>query len=322
MAVGCGVLLASVGCASGPTSGDLDAAENALRDIRQETFASGVDTYPSVSDDGKSFAYERYQEGNYDIWIKPTTSSSDSSGRQITFHSTDDRRPTWMGSETILFDSWRVDLNKLWRKKATGTGGITLVSRGNHIDMDADVSSTGDIVFVSQVSESVLKRDRKGQLWRLYSSMPTIWVLQSDGALTMLGKGISPAWSPDGTKIAFASNTHGSYDIFIMDKDGGNQTQVTSNKAIDLEPCWSPDGRHIAFTSDRSSGRTRPDFNIWVVENDGSSPTQMTTQRGTEGGPSWSPATTKDPFGRIYFHSYVNRDWNIWSVGAGLEPSN
>jgi Tol biopolymer transport system component len=319
--IGCGVMLSTAGCVMQPISGSGDE-HNALRDIRQETFAPGSDAYASVSPDGQSFVYERFQEGNYDIWVKPTMTSSDSAGRQITFNSTDDRRPAWMGDDAIVFDSWRVDLNQLWRKKATGNGGITLVSRGNHIDMDPDVSINGDVVFISQVSERVVQRDRRGQLWTLFTSMPTIWVLESDGSLSMLGRGISPSWSPDGKQIAFASNTHGNFDIFVMDKDGGNQTKVTSNKAHDIEPCWSPDGRYIAFGSNRSSGRDRPDYNIWIVERDGSSPTQMTSRRGYDGGPSWSPATAEDPLGRIYFHAYRDRDWNIWSVGAGLEPSN
>ena len=60
-----------------------------------------------------------------------------------------------------------------------------------------------------------------------------------------------PAWSPDGTKIAFTSNRDGNYEIYTMNADGTGQTSLTNNAAYDFDPAWSPDGTKIAFTSDR-----------------------------------------------------------------------
>ena len=51
-----------------------------------------------------------------------------------------------------------------------------------------------------------------------------------------------PAWSPDGTKIAFASNRDGDGEIYVMDADGGNPTNLTNNSGDDIAPAWSPDG--------------------------------------------------------------------------------
>lgn len=69
-----------------------------------------------------------------------------------------------------------------------------------------------------------------------------------------------PAWSPDGTKIAFASlhlTGNGGYsEIFVMNPDGSDQRRLTESK-YDRSPTWSPDGTKIAFWSLDSSTRTR-----------------------------------------------------------------
>ena len=51
-----------------------------------------------------------------------------------------------------------------------------------------------------------------------------------------------PAWSPDGTKIAFNSDRDGNFEVYVMDADGSNQTRLTNNPADDGGPAWSPDG--------------------------------------------------------------------------------
>jgi Tol biopolymer transport system component len=48
-----------------------------------------------------------------------------------------------------------------------------------------------------------------------------------------------PAWSPDGTRIAFASHRDGNAEIYIMNVDGSGPIHLTNNPAIDLAPAWS-----------------------------------------------------------------------------------
>jgi WD40 repeat protein len=61
------------------------------------------------------------------------------------------------------------------------------------------------------------------------------------------------SWSPDGSKIAFAGNASGNWDIYVVDAGGGSPVDLTSSSsAAHTEPRWSPDGTKIAFDSDRS----------------------------------------------------------------------
>lgn len=58
---------------------------------------------------------------------------------------------------------------------------------------------------------------------------------------------IWPAWSPDGTKIAFSSNRDGNYDIWVMDADGDDPTKVADLELNAYRPVWSPDSERILF---------------------------------------------------------------------------
>jgi Tol biopolymer transport system component len=49
-----------------------------------------------------------------------------------------------------------------------------------------------------------------------------------------------PAWSRDGSKIAFASERDGNGQIYVMNADGTGQTRLTNNSAYDNKPDWSP----------------------------------------------------------------------------------
>ena len=51
-----------------------------------------------------------------------------------------------------------------------------------------------------------------------------------------------PAWSPDGTKIAFPSNRDGNHEIYLINVDGSGLTNLTNNPAEDFWPSWSAAG--------------------------------------------------------------------------------
>jgi len=105
-----------------------------------------------------------------------------------------------------------------------------------------------------------------------------------------------PAWSPDGSKIAFESRRDGNYEIYVMNADGSNPTRLTENTAItDGYPVWSPDGTKIAFISNRDGQR-----DIYIMNADGSKVTRLTENSFNESSLSWSPDGTKIAFCGYY----------------------
>jgi Tol biopolymer transport system component len=93
----------------------------------------------------------------------------------------------------------------------------------------------------------------------------------------------SPAWSPDGSRIAFVSERDGNADIYVMNADGSAPTRLTSNAWRDSRPVWSPDGARIAYVS----GDERTD--IYLIDADGSGQLKLTDNFATDQDPVWSP---------------------------------
>jgi Tol biopolymer transport system component len=98
-----------------------------------------------------------------------------------------------------------------------------------------------------------------------------------------------PAWSPDGTRIAFACRRGGpDFEICVMSADGSNQVQLTSNSVQDLTPTWSPDGQQLVFQS-QAGGR----FQLFVMEADGTAVTQITDTPGLNLIANWGELRVK-----------------------------
>jgi TolB protein len=108
-----------------------------------------------------------------------------------------------------------------------------------------------------------------------------------------------PAWSPDGTQIAFVSLHIGSshFDqLYTMDPQGGDPTLLTDIDGGNVqEPAWSPDGERIAFYV--SFGGAIDD-ELFIVGADGSDLMQLTDNARSDSDPAWSPDGTRLAFGR------------------------
>ena len=103
-------------------------------------------------------------------------------------------------------------------------------------------------------------------------------------------KGEKPAWSPDGTKIAFTKGSFcGGYKICTINIDGSNQTNIT---VFGSNPVWSPDGTKIAFSHDFN---TYQGPGIYIVNADGTNLKKI-TEYGYGSPLAWSPDGTKIAF--------------------------
>ena len=95
---------------------------------------------------------------------------------------------------------------------------------------------------------------------------------------------IGAAWSPDGTRIAFAASrgAAGNFDIYTMNTSGTNVAQLTHALDPDLNPAWSPDGTWIAFSS-RRDGNSE----IYTMHADGTQQANVTQDPAQDTDPSW-----------------------------------
>ena len=134
---------------------------------------------------------------------------------------------------------------------------------------------------------------------------PEIYVMDADGGnqrnlTNQPDRDWDPSWSPHGRRIAFVSDRDGhfradmpdtpSYEIYVMDNDGGNQRNLTNNPHDDRGPVWSPDGKRIVFTSRRERNQDGHfNLELYVMDNDGGNQQNLTNNPGEDRFPSWSP---------------------------------
>ncbi|NMC79733.1 MAG: hypothetical protein GYA59_10270, partial [Chloroflexi bacterium] len=123
---------------------------------------------------------------------------------------------------------------------------------------------------------------------------------------------ITPAVSPDGSRLAFSSRRGGSWDIYILNLADKSLTQVTQTTEYDAAPTWSPDGQWLAYES-------YVDDNLEILVKslaDLSQPAlRLTNQSGPDYSPAWSPQGRE-----IAFISARNGKEEVWL--ASLDQSD
>jgi dipeptidyl aminopeptidase/acylaminoacyl peptidase len=115
-----------------------------------------------------------------------------------------------------------------------------------------------------------------------------VYVIRPDGSgrarlTTNPASDLNPAWSPDGNKIAFASDRDGTFRIYTMNADGANQRAV-SQGSWDRMPSWSPDGSKILFMRSGTRGIV-----LMAVRSDGGGGESELAQADTEVAADWAP---------------------------------
>ena len=198
----------------------------------------------------------------------------------------------------IVFSSTRGGSSyALWRVSISGGSPQPLPGVGENAYVPV-VSRHGNYLAYVYRKEDV-------NIWRAAGPNSLVKDSPPTALITSTRSDLSPAYSADGKRIAFASDRSGSLEIWICDSEGLNPVEVTHfGSGHNGTPRWSPDGQRIAFDA-----RVTGSSDIYVVGADGGSPRQLTTETSTDLMPVWS----KD--GRwIFFGSDRSGDWQIWRV--------
>jgi Tol biopolymer transport system component len=132
---------------------------------------------------------------------------------------------------------------------------------------------------------------RTAAIGRWGSAIPLILFGVIVIAVTASNAGSARQPLPANGLIAFSTNRE-DLEIFTMNPDGSNQTNVTNNIDDDCAPSWSPDASRIAYTSGDLCF-----WDIYVMNANGSGQTNLTNSPGTcDANPAWSPDGTKIAF--------------------------
>lgn len=199
---------------------------------------------PSWSPDGKRIAFTSYDPAASAIWtITPDGSDLKKVGPGIdSIYAPDGRHIYFVsfGSNNLNF----------------GLSKIQISETGEPVGVPIEVRSTGP----SRIKRLTVSADGKKLAYTPLSTTSNLWAVllrdnQGAGPPSALLQDSSyrnsnPNYSPDGKRIAYhVSRVGGSGDIWLIDPDGKNPTQLTTSQSYDLRPSWFPDGNQIAFES-------------------------------------------------------------------------
>jgi len=184
------------------------------------------------------------------------------------------------GSGLIAFASNRGGTPQIYLINLDGTGLVQLTDLQDG-GCQPDWSPEGvQIVFTSPCPGNT-ERYPGSSLWVINIDRSGLHALPT----IPLGGDFDPAWSPDGTRIAFTSLRDGRAQIYSMNLDGSDLVNLSGGtQAWDSQPDWSPTGTEIVFTSLRAEIST-----LWIMSSTGGSPRSFSRSGAREdSSPQWS----------------------------------
>ena len=199
---------------------------------------------PRVSPDGKTVAFAARGLGGGPYGELGVADVSTGKLQLLTHDFALALSPAWSpDNRTIYFSSSRGGTLNIWKIRAGGSG-LRQVTAGEGDDAEIDVSSDGKRLVFGTIRTNIGLLQLETQAKAGESNTK---VLTTDPARNEFG----PAYSPDGTRIAFFTNLKGveTESIGVADARGGDSTQLVRDSRINIFPRWSPDGTHVIYLS-------------------------------------------------------------------------
>ena len=244
-----------------------------------------------------------------DIYVSPLDTETPT---QLTFRRADDGQPAWSADgRRLAFKTAQFGSNQLAVINADGSGETLLTRTFRFSEGQPAWSPDGTKLLYRRTPENPLVQNADTWVLDVANSAtdPTQPVTQP--VLLRTGDERYPSYSPDGTQIAFRGDLDlaepsGDEEIYVMNADGTNVRQLTSNGDFDSAPAWSPDGTKIAFEKAAAGtfvpgvpaepGKEAEEKDIYVMRADGTHVRRLTDSPGLDEGPVWSPDATKIAF--------------------------